>query len=191
MDHVQVMQQKIESLHHVCLELIGVISEFRSMPCRSLEDAMFKTADRYKKRVQDNAPDSTMYMSMSKVAENDGAAPVYVNAGRRLIVILRKAGAPEGRESEALQAFIYLRDALTDKLNMLDMGIASDVADASVLSNIKRIKIPPHGTEGQKVVEMAFAQGAMAGRARFWLNSLLEDVAELNAKVNARTVAGY
>lgn len=48
--------EQIVTLHHICLELSGVISEFRSMPCSSLEQRMFGTVDRYNKRICDNAP---------------------------------------------------------------------------------------------------------------------------------------
>lgn len=48
--------EQIVSLHHICMELSGVISEFRSMPCSSLEQRMFGTVDRYHKRICENAP---------------------------------------------------------------------------------------------------------------------------------------
>lgn len=48
--------EQIVRLHHVCLELSGVISEFRSMPCSSLEQRMFGTVDRYSRRIRENAP---------------------------------------------------------------------------------------------------------------------------------------
>lgn len=48
--------EQIVQLHHICLELTGVISEFRSMPCSSLEQRMFGTVDRYSRRMQENAP---------------------------------------------------------------------------------------------------------------------------------------
>lgn len=48
--------EQIVQLHHICLELTGVISEFRSMPCSSLEQRMFGTVDRYQRRISENAP---------------------------------------------------------------------------------------------------------------------------------------
>lgn len=47
--------EQIAHLHHVCLELSGVISEFRAMPCSSLEQRMFGTVDRYQRRIRENA----------------------------------------------------------------------------------------------------------------------------------------
>lgn len=48
--------EQIMRLHHICLELTGVISEFRSMPCSSLEQRMFGTVDRYQRRIREFAP---------------------------------------------------------------------------------------------------------------------------------------
>lgn len=48
--------EQIIQLHHVCMELSGVIAEFRSMPCSSLEQRMFGTLDRYQRRIAENAP---------------------------------------------------------------------------------------------------------------------------------------
>lgn len=48
--------EQIVRLHHICLELMGVISEYRSMPCGSLESRMFGTVDRYVGKVRENAP---------------------------------------------------------------------------------------------------------------------------------------
>lgn len=44
-------KQRIARLHHVGLELTGVIDEYRAMPCASLQERMFKTADRYRRRL--------------------------------------------------------------------------------------------------------------------------------------------
>lgn len=52
-------QQELEQivrLHHMCMEFMGVINEFRSMPCSSLEQRMFGTVDRYSRKVRDNSP---------------------------------------------------------------------------------------------------------------------------------------
>lgn len=38
-------------LRHVGLELMGVIDEYRAMPCESLRQRMFSTADRYRHRL--------------------------------------------------------------------------------------------------------------------------------------------
>lgn len=48
--------EAIFTLHHICMELTGVISEFRSMPCSSLEQRMFATVDRYQRRISEHAP---------------------------------------------------------------------------------------------------------------------------------------
>lgn len=185
MDQIHVMQQKIESLHHVCLELMGVIGEYRAMPCSSLEERMFRTADRYKQRVEDSAPDSTMYMSM--VQQHGTAAPVFVNSGRRLIVILRKAGAPEGKESSALVTFMWLRDAMRLRKSLWLPGASRDDIEAKV-KLLPYASKPAKGTEGQKVVDIVFANGAEPGRARYWLNNLLEEVSSLNVELGE---AGY
>jgi len=185
LDHVSIMQGKIESLHHVCKELLGVIGEFRALPTRCLEDRMFKTADRYRKRVDDNAPDSTMFLSMTLGVPVQ--TPVYVNSGRRLLIILRKAGAPEGKEAEALRTFLWLRDSLSLRLDLQTEGVAERIIVES-LKGVPMVPAPKTGTEGQKVVELAFAHGAIAGRARFWLNSLLEEIETLNAKVRGGAV---
>lgn len=44
-------EQRIASLHHVGMELTGVIDEYRAMPCDSLAVRMFQTADRYRLRL--------------------------------------------------------------------------------------------------------------------------------------------
>lgn len=44
-------EQRIASLHHVGMELMGVIDEYRAMPCDSLKVRMFNTADRYRLRL--------------------------------------------------------------------------------------------------------------------------------------------
>lgn len=44
-------EQRIASLHHVGMELMGVIDEYRAMPCDSLKLRMFQTADRYRLRL--------------------------------------------------------------------------------------------------------------------------------------------
>lgn len=38
---------KIRKLSYVCKELIGVIFEFKALPCKSLESRMIDTAHRY------------------------------------------------------------------------------------------------------------------------------------------------
>lgn len=48
--------EQIVTLHHICLELSGAISEFRSMPCSSLEQRMFGTVARYNRRISENQP---------------------------------------------------------------------------------------------------------------------------------------
>lgn len=48
---VTALQDRITSLHHVGMELTGVIDEYRAMPCFSLQQRMFSTADRYRLRL--------------------------------------------------------------------------------------------------------------------------------------------
>jgi len=43
--------QRIAELRHVGLELSGTMAEYRQMPCKSLQDRMFATYDRYVKRL--------------------------------------------------------------------------------------------------------------------------------------------
>lgn len=45
------LTQRVASLRHVGLELTGVIDEYRAMPCGSLKERMFASADRYRKRL--------------------------------------------------------------------------------------------------------------------------------------------
>lgn len=58
--------ESILTLHHICMELTGVISEFRSMPCSSLEQRMFATVDRYQRRISENAPTEAMREELRK-----------------------------------------------------------------------------------------------------------------------------
>jgi hypothetical protein len=184
LDALAIERNKVAVLHHVCMELSGVIAEYRAMPTTCLEDRMFKTADRYQKRIVDNAPDSTMGLSMHRPNRMERGKPdadgVYVNSGRKLIGILRDAGAPDGQEAKALAAFIYMRDELTNQLYMLQNPGESP-------QEPKRVAVPDTGSEGQKVVAMVFANGAQVGRARSWLNELLADVMRLHKEVALET----
>lgn len=186
LDALAIERNKVAVLHHVCMELSGVIAEYRAMPCESLKDRMFKTTDRYQKRIVDNAPESTMGLSMHRPNRMERGKPdadgVYVNSGRKLIGILRNAGAPDGQEAKALAAFIYMRNDLTNQLQILQ-----NPGRPPVQIQAKRVAIPDTGSEGQKVVAMVFANGAQVGRARSWLNELLADVMRLHKEVALET----
>jgi hypothetical protein len=46
------LQSELERVRHAALELHGVIQEFKSLPSKCLERAMFDTADRYEARIK-------------------------------------------------------------------------------------------------------------------------------------------
>lgn len=56
----EMQQSKIIQLHHAAMELSGVIAEFRTMPCSSLEQRMFATHDRYQRKLRECAPSVTL-----------------------------------------------------------------------------------------------------------------------------------
>ena len=48
---IKQLEEALESMTHAAKELHGVVTEYCSMPCKSLESRMTKTANRYKNRI--------------------------------------------------------------------------------------------------------------------------------------------
>ena len=53
---IKQLEAELALITHAAKELHGAISEYRGMPCESLEKRMFNTASRYKNRIFGELP---------------------------------------------------------------------------------------------------------------------------------------
>lgn len=79
------LKSDLAEARHLALEFSGVIDEYQSMPCTSLLDRMFKTLDRYRKRVQSHK--NAHFAALAACAQN-------ADGGERVIHV--DPGSPEG-----------------------------------------------------------------------------------------------
>jgi len=189
LDPAAVDAGKVIVLHRIGMELLGAIDEYIALPCDSLKTAMRVTANRYRQRLLDNAPNSKRFAAL--ITQTDllfnETAPIYVNAGRRLCALLRReAGAEEGGESHAVAVLIYMRKCLEAEVDRLKLYPRMDPSRAKADVSLM-LKIDSHGasgTEGQKVVHIIFSEGCPPGRGRSWLEKLFKDVTRLSKEAH-------
>lgn len=186
LDPVLVHKGKVIVLHRVAMELLGAIDEYVALPCDSLLKAMKVTADRYRQRALDNAPDSRRYEALEYQTQAlfDEKTPIYIHAGKRLCKLLRENGAPEGQEALAVATFIYMRKFLT-----LEVELRKSHPDLTH-QECHRLAVAEHKvnlheaaeqtTEGQRVVHIIFSEGATPGKSLTWLRELIKDVRRLS-----------